>query len=102
MGLLTGVASAAVMLFFQRINLLHVAIFIPLYAGVGYLAGYLHGVNITLLGIALSLLYCAVSCLFIWCIGGKVWKCAWFTITNIATNTFLFFAFAPLLVRIMV
>lgn len=101
MGLLTGIASAAVMLFFQRINILHVAIFIPLYAGVGYLAGYLRDVNITLLGITLSLLYCAASCFFIWCIGGKVWKCAWFTVTNLASNIFLFLTFAPLLLRIM-
>lgn len=100
-GLITGIASAGVMLFFQRINLLHVAIFIPLYAGVGYLAGYLRDVNVTLLGITLSLLYCAASCFFIWCIGGKVWKCGWFTVTNLASNGFLFFTFAPLLLRIM-
>ncbi len=101
MGLVTGIASAAVMLFFQRINLLHVAIFIPLYAGVGYLAGYLNEINITLLGIGLSLVYCIVSCFFIWSIGGKVWKCAWFTITNLIANGFLFFTFAPLLLNIM-
>lgn len=100
-GALTGIATSAVMLFFQGASPLFALVFIPLYGLSGFVAGQFPSTNLIALGIVLSVVYSIISSFFIFLMGGKVWKCGWFIATNLACNAFLFLSVAPLLLRIM-
>lgn len=100
-GALTGVATAAVMLFFQGASPLFALVFIPLYGLSGFVAGQFSSANLVVLGIALSVVYGIISSLFIFMMGGKAWKCGWFIATNLAFNGFLFVSMAPWLLKVM-
>ncbi|MDO8642647.1 MAG: hypothetical protein Q7R76_03615 [Candidatus Woesearchaeota archaeon] len=100
-GVLTGVATAVVMLFFQGASPLFALVFIPLYGLSGFVAGQFPSANLMALGIGLSVIYSAISSFFIFMMGGKVWKCGWFIATNLVCNAFLFVSVAPWLLKAM-
>ena len=101
-GALVGITTSAVMLFFQGTSPLFAVVFIPLYGLSGFVAGQFPSANFIGMGIILSIVYSIISSFFIFMMGGKIWKCGWFMVTNLACNLFLFVSVAPWLLRIMV
>lgn len=100
-GVLAGVATSSIMLFFQGSSPLFALVFIPLYGLSGFVAGQFPSANLVVVGIALSLVYSIISSFFIFLMGGKMWKCGWFIVTNLAFNGFLFVSVAPWLLKVM-
>lgn len=101
-GLIMGLTGSTALLFSQKYNLLYRLIFIPLYGIFGFVSGYFSSANIFIVGMTFSLIYGVISSTFVFfAFEGRISKCIWFIITNLAFNWFVFSTFGSLALKIM-
>ena len=102
-GLLVGLLSSVTKLMAQQSFSIYGLIVVPSYVIIGIVAGIVGtGANIFTVGIIAVIFHTFLTIFFsVFMLGGNFVKVALFLVTNVPLNLFLFYYFAPALLRIM-
>jgi len=101
-GALFGALSLVVHFFFMRRMTFFTLAILPGYVLLGIAASLFSIGSLVSVGIALIIAYNLFVCTLVMIMfNAKIWKCCWFTFTNVLFNYFLFTKLAPVLVPLM-